>query len=108
MMPNTTDNPAMGPGSAGYGWAKRILISYTEQMALHLAPKFIRVNAIHPTNCNTHLLHNDGLYSVFRPDLEHPTREEVGLEIVGDDGKKAYDPRVVLVLDYWGLIPRRR
>jgi SDR family mycofactocin-dependent oxidoreductase len=76
MMPNTTDNPVMGPGSAGYGWAKRTLISYTEQMALHLAPRFIRVNAIHPTNCNTHLLHNDGLYSVFRPDLEHPTRED--------------------------------
>ncbi len=77
MMPNTTDNPAMGPGSAGYGWAKRILIGYTEQMALHLAPRFIRVNAIHPTNCNTHLLHNDGLYSVFRPDIENPTRDDV-------------------------------
>jgi SDR family mycofactocin-dependent oxidoreductase len=77
MMPNTTDNPAMGPGGSGYGWAKRILISYVEEMALYLAPKFIRVNAIHPTNCNTHLLHNDGLYSMFRPDLENPTREDV-------------------------------
>ncbi len=76
MMPNTTDNPVMGPGSAGYGWSKRILISYVEQLALHLAPRFIRANAIHPTNCNTHLLHNDGLYSVFRPDLENPTRED--------------------------------
>jgi SDR family mycofactocin-dependent oxidoreductase len=77
MMPNTTGNPAMGPGSAGYGWAKRILISYVEQMALHLAPQFIRVNGVHPTNCNTHLLHNDGLYGVFRPDLENPTRDDV-------------------------------
>jgi SDR family mycofactocin-dependent oxidoreductase len=77
MMPNTTDNPMMGPGSAGYGWAKRILIEYTEQIALQLAPRFIRSNAIHPTNCNTHLLHNDGLYAMFRPDLEHPTREDV-------------------------------
>jgi SDR family mycofactocin-dependent oxidoreductase len=77
MMPNTTDNPAMGPGSAGYGWAKRILISYTEEMALHLAPRFIRVNTIHPTCVNTHLIHNDGLYSVFRPDIENPTREDV-------------------------------
>jgi NAD(P)-dependent dehydrogenase (short-subunit alcohol dehydrogenase family) len=33
----------------------------------------IRVNAIHPTNCNTHLLHNDGLYNLFRPDLAMPT-----------------------------------
>jgi SDR family mycofactocin-dependent oxidoreductase len=77
MMPNTTSNPAMGPGSAGYGWAKRILISYVEELALHLAPRMIRVNCIHPTNVNTHLLHNDGLYSVFRPDLEKPTREDV-------------------------------
>jgi len=77
MLPGTTDNPVMGPGGAGYGWAKRILISYVEQLAVHLAPRFIRANAIHPTNCNTHLLHNEGLYHVFRPDLEHPSREDV-------------------------------
>jgi SDR family mycofactocin-dependent oxidoreductase len=77
MMPGTTDNPQMGPGSAGYGWSKRILIGYVEQMALHLASRFIRVNAIHPTNCNTHLLHNEGLYAMFRPDIENPTREDV-------------------------------
>jgi SDR family mycofactocin-dependent oxidoreductase len=77
MLPNTVDNPAMGPGSAGSGWSKKIIMSYVEQMAMHLAPRFIRVNAIHPTNVNTHLLHNDGLYGLFRPDLEHPTREDV-------------------------------
>ncbi|MGW6360295.1 mycofactocin-coupled SDR family oxidoreductase [Streptomyces sp. NPDC055092] len=77
MIPGTTDNPVMGPGGAGYGWAKHTLISYVEQMALHLAPRFIRVNAVHPTNCDTRLLHNDGLYAMFRPDLEHPTREDV-------------------------------
>lgn len=77
MMPNTTSNPAMGPGSAGYGWSKRILIEYVEQLGLQVATDFIRVNAVHPTNCNTHLLHNEGLYSVFRPDLENPTREDV-------------------------------
>jgi SDR family mycofactocin-dependent oxidoreductase len=77
MLPGTTDNPAMGPDSAGYGWAKKTLMSYVEQMALHLAPRYIRVNCVHPTNVNTHLLHNDGLYSMFRPDLENPTREDV-------------------------------
>jgi SDR family mycofactocin-dependent oxidoreductase len=77
MMPNTTGNPVMGPGGGGYGWSKRTLIGYSEQMALCLAPRFIRVNTVHPTNCNTDLLHNDGLYSLFRPDLEHPTREDV-------------------------------
>lgn len=36
-----------------------------------------------------------------------PAREDVALEVVGEGGKKGYDPRVVLVLDWWGLIPRR-
>ena len=78
MMPGTTTNSLMGPGGAGYAWAKHTLISYVEQMALHLAPRLIRVNAIHPTNCNTHLLHNDGLYAVFRPDMkkQKPTRAD--------------------------------
>lgn len=77
MMEGTTSNPQMGPGGAGYGWAKKTLIQYTEQMAMHLALRFIRVNCIHPTNCNTNLLHNPDLYKVFRPDLENPTREDV-------------------------------
>lgn len=69
MIRGTTDNPNMGPGGAGYGWSKRIVMEYVEEMCLHLAPRMIRVNAIHPTNCNTHLLQNDGMYSMFRPDL---------------------------------------
>jgi SDR family mycofactocin-dependent oxidoreductase len=77
MMPNTVSDSVMGPGGAGYGWAKHTLMGYVEQMAMHLAPRLIRVNAVHPTNVNTHLLHNDGLYRQFRPDLENPTREDV-------------------------------
>jgi SDR family mycofactocin-dependent oxidoreductase len=65
------------PGGSGYGWAKKTLVPYTEQMALHLAPRKIRVNCIHPTNCNTHLIHNELIYKMHRPDLENPTREEV-------------------------------
>jgi NAD(P)-dependent dehydrogenase (short-subunit alcohol dehydrogenase family) len=44
-----------------------------------LAPRMIRVNAVHPTNCDTHLLHNDGLYRIFRPDLENPTAEDAAI-----------------------------
>ena len=77
MMPNTTSNPKMGPGGAGYQWAKHTLQSYTEQMALHLASRFVRVNCIHPTNCNTNLVHHQDIYNVFRPDLENPTLEDV-------------------------------
>ncbi|MGB3895938.1 MAG: mycofactocin-coupled SDR family oxidoreductase [Mycolicibacter sinensis] len=80
MIRGTTDNPNMGPGGAGYGWSKRIVMEYVDEMSLHLAPRMIRVNAIHPTNCNTHLLQNDGMYSMFRPDLtsqgKKATRED--------------------------------
>jgi NAD(P)-dependent dehydrogenase (short-subunit alcohol dehydrogenase family) len=69
MIRGTTDNPNMGPGGRGYGWSKRVLIEYVEKMSMALAERMIRVNAIHPTNCNTHLLQNDGMYSMFRPDL---------------------------------------
>ena len=76
LMDNTMNNPAMGSGSAGYGLAKKFIFNYTEVLALQLAADFIRVNAVHPTNCNTHLLHQQAIYNSFRPDLENPTRED--------------------------------
>ena len=80
MIRGTTTSPDMGPGGSGYGWSKRIVMEYVEEMSLALAPQMIRVNAIHPTNCNTHLLQNDGMYSLFRPDLaaegKKATRED--------------------------------
>ncbi len=77
MMPGTVDNPALGPGGAGYGFAKQTLIKYTEHLSMILASRSIRVNAIHPTNVNTNLLHNQGIYAAFRPDLKNPTVEDV-------------------------------
>lgn len=56
MIRGATDNPNMGPGGAGYAWSKRVVMEYVEEMCLHLAPRMIQINAIHPTNCNTHLL----------------------------------------------------
>jgi SDR family mycofactocin-dependent oxidoreductase len=77
LMSGTTDTGAMGGGGSGYAWSKKTLVGYTEQMAMNLAARMIRVNAIHPTNCNTDLIHNEELYHVFRPDLDNPTREDV-------------------------------
>jgi SDR family mycofactocin-dependent oxidoreductase len=76
MMPSTLTNPALGPGSVGYGLAKTFIVTYTEVLALQLAPQMIRVNAVHPTNCNTNLINNEDIYKVFRPDLENPTQAE--------------------------------
>jgi SDR family mycofactocin-dependent oxidoreductase len=76
MIKGAVDNPALGAGGLGYQWSKYTLIDYTEKLALLASPYFIRVNAVHPTNCNTHLLQNDVIYKTFRPDLENPTRED--------------------------------
>lgn len=61
----------MGPGGAGYSWSKQTLVGYTQQMAMHLAATGVRVNVVHPTNCNTHLMNSEGIYQIFRPDLEN-------------------------------------
>ncbi len=65
------------PGGAGYSFAKQVVAHYVHDLALTLAPENIRVNAIHPTNCNTDMLHSPPIYEAHRPDLENPTREDV-------------------------------
>jgi len=74
-MPAGAGGP-QGPGGAGYSFAKQLVDSYTLQLAGQLAPQSIRVNAIHPTNVNTPMLNSDPMYRQFRPDLEHPTRDD--------------------------------
>ncbi len=75
LMKGTTENIGAS-GGAGYMFAKQIVFRYVEAVALQLAPHMIRLNGIHPTNCDTQLLHNVDVYRAFRPDLENPTREE--------------------------------
>jgi SDR family mycofactocin-dependent oxidoreductase len=65
-----------GLGGAGYNLAKRVIVEYSTTLAVKLAPKSIRVNAIHPTNCNTDMLQSEPMYRTFRPDLPNPTVEE--------------------------------
>jgi NAD(P)-dependent dehydrogenase (short-subunit alcohol dehydrogenase family) len=73
MMPGTA---AGAPGTAGYSHAKRGVARFTHDLALALAPHNIRVNAVHPGNIDTDMLQNEAMYRLFRPDLEHPTRED--------------------------------
>ncbi|MGX7680045.1 mycofactocin-coupled SDR family oxidoreductase [Jatrophihabitans sp. DSM 45814] len=68
--------PGQAPGGVAYSWAKRTLISLVHDLALVLAPDFIRLNGVHPTNCNTNMLQHEEMYKSFRPDLEHPTKED--------------------------------
>ena len=64
------------PGGVAYMSAKRLLSQYMHDLARELAPRQIRANVIHPTNVNTDMLQSDPMYKSFRPDLEHPTRED--------------------------------
>jgi len=64
------------PGGVAYMVAKRLLSQFMHDLARELAPRQIRANVIHPTNVNTDMLHNEGMYRSFRPDLEAPTRED--------------------------------
>jgi len=64
------------PGGVGYMVSKRMLSQYVHELARNLGPRNIRVNAVHPTNVNTDMLHSDPMYRSFRPDLENPTRED--------------------------------
>jgi SDR family mycofactocin-dependent oxidoreductase len=65
-----------GLGGAGYNLAKRVIVEYSTTLAVKLAPKSIRVNAVHPSNCNTDMLQSEPMYRTFRPDLANPTVEE--------------------------------
>jgi SDR family mycofactocin-dependent oxidoreductase len=77
LIPGTLDNAAKGSGGLGYSWAKRAVASLVHDLAVVLAPQGIRANAVHPTNVNTDLMHNEVMYKTFRPDLAAPTLEDV-------------------------------
>ena len=64
------------PGGVAYMVAKRMLSQYMHDLARELAPREIRANVIHPTNVNTDMLQSEPMYKSFRPDLEHPTKED--------------------------------
>ncbi|TAM64529.1 mycofactocin-coupled SDR family oxidoreductase [Mycobacterium sp.] len=76
MAAGSADVGPVGPGGAGYNFAKQMVDQYTKQLAAQLASQSIRANVIHPTNCNTAMLNSDPMYRIFRPDLPEPTRDD--------------------------------
>ncbi|WP_217170923.1 mycofactocin-coupled SDR family oxidoreductase [Streptomyces sp. AC512_CC834] len=71
-----SDPGGMGPGGIGYAFTKQMLGHYVNWFAPFLAPQGLRINVVHPTNVNTPMLHNEAMYKVFRPDLEHPVAQD--------------------------------
>lgn len=76
MVIGTIDNPGSNPGGMAYMFSKQALSEYVHNLALNLAPRGIRANVVHPTNCNTPMLQSEPMYKSFRPDLEKPTRAD--------------------------------
>jgi SDR family mycofactocin-dependent oxidoreductase len=65
------------PNLAHYVAAKWGVIGLVKTLALEVADKGITVNAICPATVDTAMVHNDALYGLFAPDIEHPTKADV-------------------------------
>lgn len=76
MRTKALDNPGTDPGGIAYPLSKRLLSQYVHELGAQFAHRRIRANLIHPTNCNTPMLHSEPMYQSFRPDLANATREE--------------------------------
>ncbi|MEJ1230973.1 MAG: mycofactocin-coupled SDR family oxidoreductase [Galbitalea sp.] len=63
-------------GAAHYVSAKHGVVGLMRTLAVELAPHFIRVNSIHPTQVNTLMVNNEMTFKLFAPDKEHPTLED--------------------------------
>ena len=61
---------------AHYVSAKHGVVGLMRTLALELAPYSIRVNSLHPTQVDTPMIQNEATWRLFRPDLEHPTKED--------------------------------
>jgi len=66
-----------GKGLGDYKAAKNGVLALKDTLAYELAEHFIRVNAVCPTAVDTPMIQNEALHRAFRPDLEHPGREDV-------------------------------
>ncbi len=62
--------------TAHYTASKHAVVGLARSMANELAPYMIRVNTVHPTSVETPMIQNEMTYAMFRPDLEHPTRDD--------------------------------
>ncbi|SHN38373.1 mycofactocin-coupled SDR family oxidoreductase [Cryptosporangium aurantiacum] len=61
---------------AHYVAAKHGIVGLMRTMANELAPHRIRVNTVHPTNVDTHMIQNPGTWGMFAPDDPEPTQEK--------------------------------
>jgi SDR family mycofactocin-dependent oxidoreductase len=61
---------------AHYVSAKHGIVGLMRTMANELADQRIRVNTVHPTNVDTHMIQNPGTYGMFAPGDPDPTQDK--------------------------------
>jgi len=64
------------PGVAAYVTSKHAVVGLMRTLAAELAPHWIRVNTVHPTQVDTPMIMNEPTFRILRPDLEHPTKQQ--------------------------------
>jgi (+)-trans-carveol dehydrogenase len=62
--------------AADYVASKHGVTGLMKALALELAPHFIRVNSLHPTQVDTPMIQHSALYKLFCPDIDDPTRAD--------------------------------
>jgi SDR family mycofactocin-dependent oxidoreductase len=65
------------PNLSHYVAAKWGIIGMVKTLAMELASRGVTVNAVCPAAVDTPMLQNPAMYSLFCPDLESPTRDDV-------------------------------
>ena len=71
------------PNLVHYSAAKAGVVGIMRVMAQELAPYMIRVNTVNPTTVNTPMVVNEAAPSLFRPDLENPTFDDMTEALIG-------------------------
>lgn len=66
-----------GPNNANYAASKWGVIGFVKSIAIELAEYGVTVNALSPMSVSTDMCHNDRTYTLFRPDLDAPTEDDV-------------------------------
>ncbi|WP_205874758.1 mycofactocin-coupled SDR family oxidoreductase [Mycobacterium camsae] len=65
------------PQCGSYVAAKHGVVGIMRSFAVELGQHMIRVNSVHPTHVATPMLHNDGTFKMFRPDLQNPGPDDM-------------------------------
>jgi len=65
------------PHCGNYVAAKHGVVGLMRSFAVELGQYMIRVNSVHPTHVRTPMLHNEGTFKMFRPDLENPGPDDM-------------------------------